>query len=304
MNPPVDRSRSGRRYDFSGGFPPPSRPRPVKKGIVARSSRGKIGERWWSQRFIEVLESFALGSRLSRGKNYARAGQVLDLRVEPGEVSAHVQGSRRKPYTVSIGLESYPELIWAKVEIALAEQAILSAQLLAGEMPAELEEVFDIAGTPLFPSTIADLDLECSCPDWEVPCKHLAATFYLLAERFDDDPFQILHWRGRERGKLLSRLRELRGNYEAAPSVQVATQPVVAPLGARAVLADLVTESFVPDDLDQFWEFEPLPVLPTHPELPPDLLLRQLPIPAPSLGGADLVDYLSRCYEALSLDPG
>ena len=41
--------------------------------------------------------------------------------------------------------------------------------------------------------------MRCSCPDSEVPCKHLAATFYLLAEAFDEDPFLILRWRGRDR---------------------------------------------------------------------------------------------------------
>ena len=70
-----------------GGFPPPSRPRPVEGGLAARSVRGEIGERWWSRRFIAVLESFALGSRLTRGKNYARRGQVISLDVTPGAVS-------------------------------------------------------------------------------------------------------------------------------------------------------------------------------------------------------------------------
>jgi hypothetical protein len=41
-----------------------------------------------------------------------------------------------------------------------------------------------------------ELSLDCSCPDHAVPCKHLAATFYLLAESFDDDPLAIPAWRG------------------------------------------------------------------------------------------------------------
>ena len=76
------------RSSWSGGFPPPAKPRAVEGGLVARSTRGAIGEQWWSRRFLEVLESFALGSRLTRGKNYARRGQVVSLEVAPGVVRA------------------------------------------------------------------------------------------------------------------------------------------------------------------------------------------------------------------------
>jgi uncharacterized Zn finger protein len=126
------RGRFGNGWS-DGGFPPPSRPRVVEGGLVARSARGDIGEHWWSRRFVEVLESFALGSRLTRGKNCARRGQVISLDVRPGVVTAKVQGSRRTPYDVHIELAAFPEVVWAKVEIALAEQAIYSAALLAGE---------------------------------------------------------------------------------------------------------------------------------------------------------------------------
>lgn len=287
MSPP-GRSRS----NWSGGFPPPSTPRAVEGGLVARSARGAIGEHWWSRRFLEVLESFALGSRLTRGKNYARRGQVLSLAVAPGVVTASVQGSRRTPYKVSIGLPAFSELVWAKVEVTLSEQAIHSARLLAGEMPEDLEEVFLAAGAPLFPQRAKDLTMSCSCPDWEVPCKHLAATFYLLAERFDDDPFAILLWRGRTRAALLNRLRELRGSEGAPGAVEPSglTSEGLR-LGAMMALADVV-----PADGD-FWTGARIAALPVQPELPTDLLLRQLPVPGAPLGGAGLVTFLEPLYE-------
>lgn len=259
-------------------------------GLVARSTRGAIGEHWWSRRFLEVLESFALGSRLTRGKNYARRGQVLSLQVAPGVVTASVQGSRKTPYKVSIALPAFSELVWAKVEVTLAEQAIHSARLLAGEMPYDLEEVFLAAGAPLFPQRAGDLTLSCSCPDWEVPCKHLAATFYLLAESFDDDPFVILLWRGRSRKVLLNRLRELRGGDKAHPATEPARMVDGPRVGAMMALADLALA-----DVD-FWTGVPVPALPVQAELPTDLLLRQLPVPGPSLGGPDLVTYLAPLY--------
>jgi uncharacterized Zn finger protein len=271
----------------------------VEGGLVARSTRGAIGEHWWSRRFLEVLESFALGSRLTRGKNYARRGQVLSVEVAPGVVTASVQGSRKTPYKVSIALPAFSELVWAKVEVTLAEQAIHSARLLAGEMPHDLEEVFAAAGSPLFPQRANDLSLSCSCPDWEVPCKHLAATFYLLAERFDDDPFAILLWRGRSRETLLSRLRELRGDDTAPPAAGPVALTAEGPrVGAMMALADLV---LVDSD---FWAGAPVQALPVQAELPVDLLLRQLPVPGTSLGGPDLVAYLAPLYAVFGESPG
>jgi uncharacterized Zn finger protein len=209
---------------WEDGPPRFTKPVRVEGGLRARSERGAIGESWWSKRFLAVLESFALGTRLTRGRAYARAGQVLSLEVRPGRVDARVQGSRPTPYRVSITLAVFDERTWLTVEERLAEQAIFGARLLAGDMPTDIETVFADAGAPLFPAQVRDLGMTCSCPDYEVPCKHLAATFYLLAESFDADPFQILHWRGRERSALLARLAALRsggdGDDEDGTSVR------------------------------------------------------------------------------------
>jgi uncharacterized Zn finger protein len=274
---------------------PPSRPRAVENGLKARSSRGEIGSSWWSRRFIEVLESFAMGNRLTRGRTYARKGQVISLDVLPGEVRAMVQGSRARPYRITIGLAAFPELVWAKAEIALSEQALPSAKLLAGEVPPELEEPFAAAGAPLFPRTLDELDLRCSCPDWEVPCKHLAATFYLLAEAFDGDPFLILLWRGRDRETLLGRLRELRADGTSEEPVD---HPLPAAAGSALALSGLTSPGDPSDRLDRFWQpSAPLPTRPAIMNVEPDLLLQQLPLPDAALGGQTLVDRFRAAYQ-------
>jgi uncharacterized Zn finger protein len=191
-------------------YPPPSRPRPVKDGLKARSARGAISQTWWSGRFVDVLEDIGLGNRLQRGRSYARKGQVISLDVDAGTVTARVQGSRARPYRVRISITAFGKPEWAKLERALAGSAWYSAKLLAGEMPGDIEEVFTAQGLPLFPAAAGELSMDCSCPDWEVPCKHIAAAFYLLAEAFDDDPFTILAWRGREREDLLANLHATR----------------------------------------------------------------------------------------------
>ncbi|HLU32924.1 MAG TPA: hypothetical protein VKZ74_02730 [Natronosporangium sp.] len=293
----------------------------MEGGLKARSTRGAIGRSWWSKRFLTVLESFALGSRLTRGRAYARAGQVLSLRVAPGEVTATVQGSRRQPYQVRVGLAPFPDQVWEAVEVALAEQAIYSARLLAGEMPPDIEEVFEAAGAPLFPGRFADLSLSCSCPDPAVPCKHLAASFYLLAEAFDADPFQILHWRGRDRAQLLPRLRELRagdtgaaGNgpggetrsagetgREASTGRPAGADGEASPVGAASALAE-VPDPPLAESLDRLWPDRfwlppvPLPDRPATLDTAPDLLLRQLPAPPAGLGGPALAERLREAY--------
>jgi len=189
----------------------PTRPLAVEGGLKARSTRGAIGQSWWSGRFIAVLEAIIVGGRLERGRNYARRGQVLSVEVTAGLVSALVQGSRVQPYRVRIGLDAFGIPEWDAAERALAASAWYSAKLLAGEMPEDIEDVFARLGLALFPASAAELSMYCSCPDWEVPCKHIAAVFYLLAEAFDDDPFSILAWRGRTREDLLAGLHAARG---------------------------------------------------------------------------------------------
>jgi uncharacterized Zn finger protein len=218
-----------------------SRPLPVEGGLKARSTRGAIGQTWWSGRFIAVLESIIVGGRLERGRNYARRGQVISLDVGPGMVGALVQGSRFQPYRVRVGLIAFGKPEWARLERALAESAWYSAKLLAGEMPEDIEEVFGQLGLTLFPASSAELAMECSCPDWQVPCKHIAAVFYLLAEAFDDDPFAILAWRGRDREELLASLHALRATMSppAGPGAEadpgsVADPRSLAGVGSRA----------------------------------------------------------------------
>lgn len=290
-------AKPGRPADRFADYGPPRR---VAGGLRARSTRGAIGTSWWSRRFLEVLESFALGTRLTRGRSYARAGQVLRLEVTPGEVTAAVQGSRPRPYEVRITLAPFPATLWSRVEEELAAQAFFSARLLAGDLPAELEELFITAGAPLFPAGLAELGQWCSCPDGAVPCKHLAATFYLLAEAFDADPFALLHWRGRGRDELLDRLRVRRGGAAAVPersdSDEVSSAPVT---GAARSVAGLPPASLA-DAVDRFWS-SPVPL----PDRPPtlvtgtELLLRQLGAPAPAIGGPGLVERLRRAYRRL-----
>ena len=214
----------------------PSHPIEVDGGVVARSKRGDIGESWWSRRFLSAIESLAEGDRLSRGKSYARKGQVIDLRFEPGVIEASVQGTRRVPYEVQIAIPVLTDADWGAVLGLLAAEAVYAAELLAGEMPHQIEEVFAQANVNLFPSRAQDLSTVCSCPDWANRCKHVAAVCYLAAEALDVDPFLLLALRGREREPLLDELRRLRGAKQ--PGAAQATETSEEWPSLTEVLAD------------------------------------------------------------------
>ena len=188
------------------GYFPKSRPREAKGGIKAQSKKGSL--KWWAKRWIEVIESYDIGARLSRGRSYARSGQVLSIDVGKGTVSAKVQGSRPNPYAVTIDVKALGKAEWTKVAEAVSSRAVFATKLLAGEMPLELESVFTEAGVTLFPARYQDLKTDCSCPDWSNPCKHVAAVFYLLGEEFDRDPFLILRMRGMVREEFIALLGE------------------------------------------------------------------------------------------------
>jgi uncharacterized Zn finger protein len=183
-----------------------SRPRAARGGIKSQSERGSFGESWWAKRWISVLESFNIGGRLQRGRSYARSGQVLSIAIQKGRVLARVQGSRPKPYDISIKVKTLSPAQWRRVVKLLAGQAMYTAALLAGEMPHEIEHAFKEAGVSLFPSRAGDLKTSCSCPDWANPCKHIAAVYYLLGEEFDRDPFLIFKLRGMTRDELVAAL--------------------------------------------------------------------------------------------------
>ena len=202
--------RRHRAYDDDFFFPP-SQPLPAKCGVKARSKRGAFAKNWWAARWIQALERLMDSGRLQRGRSYARRGQVLSIEETKSGVTARVQGSRRAPYKVTIGMERLAKAEWERVIDALASQALFTAQLLAGEMPSEVESAFRAAGVSLFPEKPGDLITECSCPDWVNPCKHIAAAHYLLGDRFDEDPFLLFRLRGRNQEQILEALRMRRG---------------------------------------------------------------------------------------------
>ena len=270
--------------------PAPSVPIRTNKGIKARDQRGQSGQHWWARRWIEAMESLVDQARLLRGRSYAHSGQVLSITETQNGIEARVQGSRPKPYEVTIQVTPLNDRQWDLVIDALSEQALFTAQLLAGEMPGNIEDAFHTAGVSLFPNQTGDLFSECTCPDWANPCKHVAATHYILGDRFDDDPFLLFRMRGRTQEEILEALRERRANTAT-------DEPVSAE-------AEVETETVVllEDVIDHFWE--PLESLDSFPltiklasvDMP---LLNRLGEPA-FMGGESLQALLKPFYDTFT----
>ena len=221
-------------------------PLPTQTGIQARSQRGEFAKNWWARRWLEALERLMQGVRLSRGQYYARIGQIVSLEEIKGGVLARVQGSRPKPYRVTIQLTPFNPKQWEKVFDLLAEKSIYMAKLLVGEMPHDIETVFNKAGVSLFPEHAVDLQMKCTCPDKITPCKHVAATHYILGDRFDEDPFLIFRMRGRSQEQILEALRQRRG-AEADINIEYKDYP------ARSTSA---TKPRFPETLEHYWEIQ------------------------------------------------
>lgn len=200
-------------------------PIPVVGGVRARSQRGAFTQTWWATAWEEALLSWIDANRLGRGKTYARRGQVVELEIHPGQVLARVQGSRPTPYRLRIAIQPFSDAEWARAVDSLSQQASYSAMLLNGQMPREIEGLFDALGLTLFPSSESDVLMSCSCPDGDVACKHLAAVLLLVGERLDLDPFLLFVLRGRTREQVVQALRERRADRlelagDTAPSLE------------------------------------------------------------------------------------
>lgn len=224
------------RFRSSPRLPPP------EHGIRVK----KAGTTWWGLRWIEALERVLRGDarRLARGKTYARAGRTHDLVVSAGSITARVTGTRPTPYAVSIELARFSDEVWQRAIEGLAAKAQFAAALLAGQMPEAIDEVFRAAGTSLFPEQRSDLVTSCTCPDSGDPCKHVAATHYLLGEALDGDPFLLFELRGRSQARVLAEIRAARAGDAAAPGAG-------EPAAGGAVVPAVTLDALDPREYDR-----------------------------------------------------
>ena len=156
-----------------------------------------IAKSWWGSAWCENLERYAdFENRLDRGKRYVRTGSVVDLKLQKGKILAKVQGTRRTPYKVEVRISPLSEERCQEIIEQCGRKIQNLEALTSGSFPEELQELFTGRGG-LFP-TPREISFSCSCPDWALMCKHVAAVLYGVGARLDEAPSLFFELRGIE----------------------------------------------------------------------------------------------------------
>jgi uncharacterized Zn finger protein len=174
----------------------------------------KYAKTWWGQRFITALEDFTDSGRLARGRSYSTDNRIKQWLLQKGKVEAKLRGNinpyfgvyKEPTYKVSVQMTHLSDAQWQKVIKILSQRASFIARLLLNEIPENIETVFADVGVHLLPNDYRDFKVACDCPDYEVPCKHIAGVCYRLAGQLDQDPFLLFEMRGLAPEKLLQEL--------------------------------------------------------------------------------------------------
>ncbi len=244
----------------------------------------KFAKTWWGQRFIAALEDFTDSGRLARGRSYSTDNRIKQWILQKGKVDAKLRGNinpyygvyKEPTYIVSVQMTHLSEAQWQKIIQKLSQRASFIARLLLNEIPENIETVFAEAGVHLLPKDYRDFKVACDCPDYEVPCKHIAGVCYRLAGQLDQDPFLLFEMRGLAPEKLL---RELANSplgkvlSDAKSNATVELMPVDS-FYTRPVLTELPQAI----SLKSFWQGQqPLPksIEPSQPAIIPAMLIKK-----------------------------
>jgi uncharacterized Zn finger protein len=180
----------------------------MKKGknILPVNVQGrKISTTFWGQAWCRHLESFSdFANRLPRGRTYIRNGSVIHLDINTAKVEALVQGSAL--YKVAVEIKELDRKKWSALRGHCSGQIGSLIELLQGRLSSEVMRVMIDQNQGLFPKP-KEMTFSCSCPDWAVMCKHVAAVLYGIGHRLDLDPALLFKLRNVDHLELLESVR-------------------------------------------------------------------------------------------------
>lgn len=155
-----------------------------------------FGKTWWGSEWLRSLTNIDYANRIPRGARYARNGSVKEIVISDNVIDAKVQGSRRTPYSVTIKVDKFSgKETDALIDGILAHPAIV-AELLNRKLSPAVNDIAKENSLKVFPTSWRDLGMICSCPDWAVPCKHIAAVIYMVGQEIDNNPFLVFKLHG------------------------------------------------------------------------------------------------------------
>ena len=217
----------------------------AKKKTKTPTQRVKYGQTWWGEQWLNALTNIDFDNRLPRGRAYAGNGSVLETTINVNTIKAKVEGSMPRPYKIEISVPLFTNGQKEKLVNGIHKDPFILSKLLNRELPRELHRLASDQGIKLFPSSWKDFAMDCSCPDWAVPCKHLAAVIYVISREIDSNPFLVLKLHG------LDLLEELKHTETGLTNLMEETTPMVEDfLDEKVQGADYVpdfSDSALPD---------------------------------------------------------
>ena len=176
-----------------------------RKGLNVQPVRiegRKIARMFWGQAWCLHLESFSdFENRLPRGRSYVRNGLVCHLEIARGEVHAKVGGHGL--YTVKVTVKTLPRKKWTLLRQRCLGRIDSLLELLSGRLSDSVMRVVTDRREGMFPLH-GEIRLACSCPDWAVMCKHVAAVLYGVGARLDEKPELLFLLRGVDHEELIA----------------------------------------------------------------------------------------------------
>ena len=181
----------------------------------------KYGVTWWGEQWLNSLSNIDNSNRLPRGKTYANTGRVRSVEIEKNIIQAKVQGSNPRPYKITITIPLFNDAEKKQIVDEAIRNPVVVAKLLNRELPHEMLSFAEKQRIKVFPKTWRDFEMKCSCPDYAVPCKHLAAVIYTVADEIDRNPFMVFDVHGLDLVKALEKndLKIGEKKVERIPSV-------------------------------------------------------------------------------------
>ena len=174
---------------------------------------GATTSAWWLRRWTKFLQQIGVDADPAA----LRGLRVKRLEVQPGVIQAQVVERDNGATQVEVHFPTLTNGQWDAIIDELGRQAIFVAQLLAGDMPAEIEQVFANVGSWLLPASADVLEQRCAAAGEpleiaQTSCRPLSAVYAQLGEMVAEDPWLLLRLRGRDRQQVLATLQEKRNN--------------------------------------------------------------------------------------------
>lgn len=163
----------------------------------------KYGQTWWGQQWLKSLDHIDWDNRLPRGRTYANKGAVREVLIAGNNINAKVQGSRPSPYKIAITIPRFTTADNERLVERISQSPVMISKLLNRELDPQILALAERLGINVFPKQWSDFKMDCSCPDWAVPCKHLAAVIYKLCNEIDNNPFLVFNLHGLDLVKAL-----------------------------------------------------------------------------------------------------